>query len=292
MTSPHAPLISSLTTLYTLLVDLHYIPSSALIIPSPCHPRNSINRIAATQNGFSEAAVDLAYQIPYITDDSYRLNYETRPLCYLARLPEAGEAQGQEKNDRELQDGEGEDEWEFARDPTFQERDDLWTGCDVLVLTRGDLYGRELIYDLEKKTITEWQHFDPPEWPQLPALPMASPQNPLYAWIRNLLTLQNVPLDDDILIPHKPEEYGYPGENAGEEELAQFRARFENGERERNGLRDVYVECGWKTDTIEDLDGQLGLAIWEALEQARQRAGRDFRGGEFERRREEWKSRL
>ncbi|KAL3472713.1 hypothetical protein BJX99DRAFT_262031 [Aspergillus californicus] len=280
MTSPHAPLVSSLTTLYTLLVDLHYVPSSALIIPSPRHPRNCINRIAATQNGFSEAAVDLAYQIPYITDDSYRLNYETRPLCYLARLPEAG--------DRELQDGEGEDAWEFARDPTFQERDDLWTGCDILVLTRGDLYGRELIYNLEKKTITEWQHFEPPGWPQLPALPMASPQNPLYAWIGKLLALQNVPLDNDILIPHKPAEYGYPGENAGEEELAQL--RFENGERERNGLRDVYIECGWKTDTVEDLDGQL--PIWEALEEARQRAGRDFRGGEFEQRREEWKSRL
>lgn len=83
MASLYDPLISSRTTLYTLLVNLRYIPS-ALIVLSPRHPPNSISRVAATQNGFSKAAVDLAYQIPYIEDDSYRMNYETRPLCYLA----------------------------------------------------------------------------------------------------------------------------------------------------------------------------------------------------------------
>jgi hypothetical protein len=68
MTSPHTPLISALTTFYTLLVDLRYIPASTLIRPSPQtqrHPRNSINRAAVAQNGFSDAAVELAYQIPY-----------------------------------------------------------------------------------------------------------------------------------------------------------------------------------------------------------------------------------
>ena len=42
-------------------------------------------------------------------------------------------------------------EWEYARDPTFQERDDMWTGSNILVLTRGHVYGTELLYDVDKR---------------------------------------------------------------------------------------------------------------------------------------------
>lgn len=89
MTSLHNALISALTTFYTLLVDLRYIPSSALIVPSSQtrrHPQNSINCRAAAQNGFSEAVIDLAYQIPCITDDYYRAYCETPFLLFFLPL--------------------------------------------------------------------------------------------------------------------------------------------------------------------------------------------------------------
>lgn len=151
MASPHAPLISALTTFYSLLIDLRYLPASSLVLPpsqTRRYPHNSINREAATRNGFSDAAIELAYQIRYVTDTDYHLNYETRPLCYLARMP--GTTSEWEK-ETELEEGEGEDPWEYARDPTYQERDDLWTGSNALVLTQGAVYGKELIYDLDAR---------------------------------------------------------------------------------------------------------------------------------------------
>lgn len=313
MTSSHHPLISALTTFYNLLVDLRYIPASNLVHPpqSRRYPITSINRNAARDNGFSDAAIELAYQIPYITDEDYKIHYETHPLCYLTHVPDALEY-GEELKDEpeESLTSQGEFAWEFARDPPWQERDDLWIGRDVLVLTQGALYGTELIYDLSNRkspyflsvacnlaitkscieSITEWQHFEHQgEWWDLPAYPMSSPQNPIYNWIRASLALQNIPFDGDIILPHEPQRYGYPWHNPTEEELQQWQQRVESGRRERT-IRDVYIQCGWNVNTAENLDEEI--PIWEAIEQARQRAGKDFRGDEFEQRREEWKDRV
>lgn len=71
-----------------------------------------------------------------MTNEDIKINYETTALSYLMRP-------GDERLDEDI--------WDFARDPTFQDRHDLWTGNDVLVLTRGNLYGMELIYDLDKR---------------------------------------------------------------------------------------------------------------------------------------------
>lgn len=150
MTASHHAIISALSTFYTLLIDLRYFPASTLVLPSSQtgrHPRNSINNRAATLNGFSDAAIDLAYQIPYLTDEDIRLHYDTNAHCYLAHMPDTA-AWGDEV---EPEEGEGDDQWSFARDPTYQERDDLWMGRNVLVLTRGLLYGFELIYDLDSR---------------------------------------------------------------------------------------------------------------------------------------------
>ncbi|BDD59993.1 hypothetical protein MAP00_005159 [Monascus purpureus] len=77
--------------------------------------------------------------------------------------------------------------------------------------------------------------------------------------------------------------------------LAQFGPEVEESDEQPETLPrislyqdfDVYVDCGWKIDTAERLEDAQG-AIWEALEQARQRAGEEFRGQEFEQRREVW----
>ncbi|PWY83447.1 hypothetical protein BO70DRAFT_395889 [Aspergillus heteromorphus CBS 117.55] len=147
----HKPLITALATFYTLLVDLRYIPPAWLIQPSPetgRHPTNLINAAAAARrNGFGPSAIDLAYQIPYIVDEDVKLNPDTQPLCYLTRLGGAV----QPLSNSEQRDADLADEWEYARDPTFQGRDDTWAGSNVLVLTRGQVYGVVLVYDIDER---------------------------------------------------------------------------------------------------------------------------------------------
>lgn len=149
---PHQPLISALTTFYTLLLDLRYIPASVLRLPSTetgFHPPRSINHRAAFRHGFSIEAVNLAYQLPYLINDDYKIYGETTSLYYLIKSGEQIPEDNDEYNPQEQEAGE--DSWEFAKDPTFQDRDDLFTNCNALVLTRGNVYGTELIYDLDKR---------------------------------------------------------------------------------------------------------------------------------------------
>ncbi|KAF7136771.1 hypothetical protein CNMCM5793_006240 [Aspergillus hiratsukae] len=105
---PHKPLISALTTFYTLLVNLCYVHPSWLIVPSAetgRHPPNLINEVAARQNGFSDPIIDLAYRIPYITDDDVHLHSETVPLCYLTRVKgEIRALETDEERDADLAD--------------------------------------------------------------------------------------------------------------------------------------------------------------------------------------------
>ena len=110
----------------------------------------------------------------------------------------------------------------------------------------------ELIYDLERSTfhplslaaflsfstqlgkvdsdsitesITEWQHFEDPDWKELPEYPMTSLQNPIYSWIRSFLTLQNIPFGCDILLDRAPKEHEYPSDDANGEAMRQWRER-------------------------------------------------------------------
>ena len=261
------------------------------------------------RHGFGDEAVELAYQMPYVTEVDYMLNYETGPLCYLIR---AEEEIAQGEYDEKVEE-EGEFEWDFAKDPTYQERDDHHIGRKVLVLTRGNVHGFELIYDLERSmyypalfavlvripprlgsdaatgTITQWQHFEEEDWKDVPGYSMASPQNPLYVWIRSFLTLQNIPFGSDIILDRTLEGHAYPGDDADEDQMRQWRERVKAHFVERR-LKDVYVQYGWNIDAVN----QLGIGsedsagaqeqenIGQLLEQARQMASARFRGAEFQ----------
>lgn len=106
----------------------------------------------------------------------------------------------------------GEEPWEYAKDPTYQERDDLFTDRHAFVLTRGNVYGTELIYDLIKGiflaqrsrllrknvfsntqitgTLTAWNPFSESDfWTDQPAYSMISVYNPLNIRINYILTL-------------------------------------------------------------------------------------------------------
>lgn len=141
------------------------------------------------------------------------------------------------------------------------------------------------------ESITEWQHLEHPgEWWDLPAYPMSSPHNPLYNWIQEILTLREIPLDNDILLDREPWEYGYPGDNSGEEEMRQWRQRVEDARKERT-IKEIYVQCGWKVDAAEKLE-EANVPMWEAIAQAHHSAREEFQGDQFEQRREEWKKRV
>ena len=132
MTSSHAPLISALTTFYTLLADLHHYAPSAITLPPPQtghYPAERIDTTAARENGFGPDATDLIAQLPFLTGADYLIAYDTQALSYL--------------------DDDGDDAFDFARDPTYQERTDLMEE-HLVVLTRGLMYGTELIYDTRK----------------------------------------------------------------------------------------------------------------------------------------------
>lgn len=147
LTSTHNPLISALNTYYKLLVDIRSVPESRLAFPSTDtgrHPSYAINNAAAAEHGFSNAIVDLTYQLPYITDNSL-LTFETDSLSYLV-----SGANDEEKQLR-LADGEGEEPWEWSRDPTYQERRHVWGGKNILVLTHGNAFGTELLYNLDER---------------------------------------------------------------------------------------------------------------------------------------------
>ncbi|RHZ62633.1 hypothetical protein CDV55_106452 [Aspergillus turcosus] len=120
--------------IYTMLVDLCYVHPSWLIVPSAetsRHPPNSINAVAARQNGFTDPIIDLAYQIPHVTDDDVHLHRETVPLCYLTEIRAL---ETDEERDEDLAD-----EWDYARDPIFQELvRPMGLGCYMTLITPQD----------------------------------------------------------------------------------------------------------------------------------------------------------
>ena len=114
MTSSYQALISALTTFYTLLADLHHYAHSAITIPpsqTGHYPAERIDIAAARDNGFGPDAIDLIAQLPLLTGADYRTAYDTQTLSYL--------------------DDDGDDAFDFARDPTYQERTHLMAEGDV-----------------------------------------------------------------------------------------------------------------------------------------------------------------
>ncbi|PYH91924.1 hypothetical protein BO71DRAFT_442851 [Aspergillus ellipticus CBS 707.79] len=296
--NPHQPLISALTTFYTLLIDLCYLPPSQLILPpenTARHAPNLINAHAATLNGFRPSTIDLAHQIPYITEDDIKLNAETQPLCYLTRR--GGEIHPLRADEDQAAAAAAAvdlaDEWEYARDPTFQDRDDMWCRFNILVLTRGQVYGSVLLYDVDNQTIREWKISEGLGWGKNPAYPMTSSQNPLYTWMRDFLSLKIIPLDGNISLQRDLEEFR---SGDGEYEMyTQYLKKARKGYEKERTLRDVYLRCGWGVDAVDGLpvlsEGEGGR-VWERMERARRAAVEGFQSAEFVICRGEWFERL
>lgn len=257
---PHAALVHSLTTLYALLTDLQYLPSSH--IRPPPHPPTDFDTTAAAEAGFMNVeALALLGRIPYIVGEgtTFPLAPETEPLCYTNTQEDSSAS---------------EEAFDFARDPTQQDETDLMPD-GVINLTRAKNGGTSLIYDVEKKTITAWNHFNDEveRWQENRAYGMQEEGNPLYIWIRNWLSLVWVPQ----VINGWPNVISMEGPPVTDEPDEETRA-----------LKQLHVDSGWDTSTINE-GGSGGIPA--RLERARPRAKRGLRVDELQRRREEWQER-
>jgi len=254
---PHAALISSLTTFYNVLTDLQYLPTQFL--RPPPHSQTDFDITAATEAGFTNVeALALLTRLPFIIDGgtNYPLTYETEPLCYINTQEHTGAS---------------EEAFDFARDPTQQDRNDLIPD-GVINLTRAKTSGTSLIYDVQEKTITAWNHFDDEaeHWQENRAYGMDEDGNPLYLWIRNLISLVWVPQ----FINGWPDIISLEGPPITEEP-----------DEEKRALRQLHVDSGWDASAISE--GGSG-SLPERLERARLRARRDLRADELQRRRKQW----
>jgi len=264
---PHAPLISLLTTFYTLLSDLrYYMPEK---IAHPPHPPDSINLEEAAEYNFTDPdALALLYQLPYLVLGSDReLLFNTPQQCYL----------GKHAN------------WETARDPTYGGEDLI--PRHMVNLTSPYNSGVNLLYNVRACTITAWNHFDDgpfddneePEHDFARSLRlrvprrMGDPQNQLVQWVLRLLKLDHVP---------RMTRNNWNVIDA---------TRFEDGK----ALKKVYEESGWDPSIVEGLEAAAwvaqalgedpdGTILVTKLEEARIRAKRNFNVEMYTRLHQEW----
>jgi len=257
---PHAALIRSLTTLYTLLTDLQYLPS--LYIRHPPHASTAFDATAAVDAGFKNAeAFALLRRLPYVVNEgtTFPLAYETEPLCYINTQESPGASK---------------EAFDFARDPTQQDRTDLMLD-GAINLTHAKNGGTSLIYDVKKKTITAWNHFndEAEHWQENRAYGMEEEGNPLYVWIGNWLSLVWVPQ----FINGWPDVISLEGP-----------PQVEEPDEEMRSLKQLHVASGWDISAVAT--GGSG-GVLARFESARLRAKRDLRIDELQRRREEWEER-
>lgn len=132
--SPHSELIESLDEFYTLLFELGAMTRDYLRRPDPAtgrHPGDALNADAARAAGYSEDAVCLLYQLPYIgtSFSEYQIDilYDSVPVDYLAVKDEV-----QFEDLREMYDDE-------------------MLPSSTVRLTRTCVYGTNLVYDVDAR---------------------------------------------------------------------------------------------------------------------------------------------
>ncbi|KKY17557.1 hypothetical protein UCRPC4_g05458 [Phaeomoniella chlamydospora] len=141
--SPHSELIESLDEFYTLLFELGAMTRDYLRRPDPAtgrHPGDALNADAARAAGYSEDAVCLLYQLPYIgtSFSEYQIDilYDSVPVDYLAVKDEV-----QFEDLREMYDDE-------------------MLPSSTVRLTRTCVYGTNLVYDVDARLLVPWKPFD------------------------------------------------------------------------------------------------------------------------------------
>lgn len=127
------------------------------------------------------------------------------------------------------------------------------------------------------------------DWQDVPAYPMTSLENPLYVWIRDLLSLQNIPFESGFVPPPSTRENEPPPPGADPLHVRAWRDRTTHFKRQRE-TKDLYISHGWKAGSFAE--AQKSLSVWERLEQARERAAENFDTDTFKKVKREWEKLL
>lgn len=239
----HAELIQKLGEFYTLLAQLGSVdPPSLVRIPTPDAPA-PIHRAAALAAGYTDEAVGLLGQLPYVSKDPNDWHPQMMPSTEPIDFTKC------EKEDdfrfwREYGDGVD----DRAEDEDGNE--ELIPGS-VVKLTEIHLYGTFLLYDTETRLLRAWEPLknpvDPVEIIGYAHVPAQRPSEVLDPWVdgyrsfRYMHTPGEVHWDrasDGHLARTEPPEHYQPGAKA------HWWAK-RAVEQARMGLKDLYLECGW-----------------------------------------------
>lgn len=222
---PHESLIQNLGTFYKALAALCYIETTDIIKP----PTN-VNVQAGQAAGLSADAVSLLQRLPSLSPDLYDrsiLPDGTHPVFYA--------------DDNKLG---------WARRPTLQ--DDPEIPGTQFVLTNANIYGTAVIYDTETCQVMSWRPFGEHADRELSdETPFSTdeaqpPERVIGQWTKNLITLDWLPLENELIIDPATDELG--DADTDPDVLAQYQLQFI-----QRTLKDVFLSAGWNAEA-SDID--------------------------------------
>ncbi|KAI0486983.1 hypothetical protein F4859DRAFT_467833 [Xylaria cf. heliscus] len=231
----HSELISVLTEFYTLLTSLGVVPADTVCLPDAntgTHPDGAINTDVAAAVGYAPEAIELMNALPYLAVDELRKSFQLLPSTYPVTYIGAGE--GPLLAFRALMD-------ETEMPPT------------ALQLTSFDIHGIIFVYDTVTKLMTPWEPLHNPEEENgYFHVTGASPREVLspiiddYRKLKHLATPKGIDFSD----PSYASSGGVPPKDLRPDEQRRWVASYAVWAATQK-LRDIYLECGWDVDAIE-----------------------------------------
>jgi hypothetical protein len=250
-------MIAVLTELLGLLDTLEAFNSSSLSYPSPntgLHPPESINTTAARAAGYSEEAITLMYSIPYLHDGKFQAEPHTRMLDYTEMDEEAFTAE------RMMLD--------------YHDNPKYIMPASAIQITHGEMqsqYGFWRIYDTEKseslpfsvtcpsihantrvEVVHVWNYFrSGMKYDNYFEVPPVTPREAFQPMIDNFRSLKWLATGDKYgFLPKWPYiELPLSGKHH-ERARKKYKADYDIW-RGMRGLQDVYLDCGWNVDAVE-----------------------------------------
>ncbi|KAI1421367.1 hypothetical protein F5Y12DRAFT_790072 [Xylaria sp. FL1777] len=219
----HSEIISVLWEFYTLLSSLAAVP--AIYLPDAntgIHPDDGINTVSATTAGYAPETIQLMTALPYLADEEHETSIELLPSMF-----------------------------------------PITCHLTAIQLTYNAIYGTVFIYDTATKLLTPWKPFENPDDEDgYSHVAGASPREVLspiiddYHNFRHLATPQGFNYAYGLFA----NSGGVKPDGWRPDEQQKWEAAYAVWEATQK-LRDLYLECGWDVDAVE----QTGFNLEEFL---------------------------
>ncbi|KAJ4393380.1 hypothetical protein N0V93_002590 [Gnomoniopsis smithogilvyi] len=238
--SRHANLISSMSELYHLLVQLAVIDATLLVTPDDAIIK-IFSRKAALEAGYTSEAVNLMSKLPYlavgdITWGEPELKRSTVPVDYYCR------------------DNTGHFQALRWMDDDLENEDNMIPGHSIK-MTEHENYGYSLIYNTETCLMTSWQpSANPPDVQGYAHLPTWLPSEILEPWIVSFRSLSVLKTPLFMLWEPRTQQDAQSPEDYTDRDALHWRAE-RAVDRALWGIADVYMQCGWEVSSQEQQNG-------------------------------------